>query len=258
MSREKNRQENQPESRHVIYGVMPVLEALRAGARRIDRILIAEGKPHQRIGEIRSLARSSDIACREVPRGVIEKTAGAGANHQGVLAFAASAEYAEADSVIRDLSVKDSCLCLLLDGIEDPHNLGAILRTAECAGVDAVFLPERRSAGLNETVAKTSAGAADLVTVARVTNLNRLIDELKEAGFWIAGADGEAEQNYSRQDWTGKWALVLGSEGAGISRLTREKCDVLVKIPVYGRIDSLNVSVAAGILLFEAVRQRKN
>lgn len=243
-------------SSDTIFGVMPVLEALRSGSRKIEKILIAEGKPHQRIREIRTLARESGVPCRPVPRSVIERASGRDANHQGVLAYAASAGYADADDLVRDLAGKAESLCLVLDGIEDPHNLGAIVRSAECAGVDAVFVPERRAAGLTDTVAKASAGAVELVNVARVTNVNRLIDDLKEAGFWIAGAAGEADLKHWDHNWKGKWAIVLGSEGSGIHRLTREKCDVLVKIPLYGRIDSLNVSVAAGVMLFEALRQR--
>ncbi|MCO6510151.1 MAG: 23S rRNA (guanosine(2251)-2'-O)-methyltransferase RlmB [Aridibacter famidurans] len=240
-----------------LYGVMPVLEALRSESGRVEKVLIAEGKPHQRIREIRALAREQGVPCRNVPRSVIERAVGREANHQGVLAYAASAGYADADDLIGKLAGKTASLCLVLDGIEDPHNLGAIIRSAECAGVDAVFVPERRAAGLTDTVAKASAGAVGFVNVARVTNVNRLIDELKEAGFWIAGAAGEASLIHSDHDWKGKWAIVLGSEGSGIHKLTREKCDVLVKIPLYGRIDSLNVSVAAGVLLFEAMRQRE-
>ncbi|QQS41543.1 MAG: 23S rRNA (guanosine(2251)-2'-O)-methyltransferase RlmB [Acidobacteriota bacterium] len=240
----------------VLFGVMPVLEALRSGSGRLEKVLIAEGKPHQRIREIKALAREQGVPCRSVPRSVIEREAGREANHQGVLAYAASAGYADADALIAELAEKSDPLCIVLDGIEDPHNLGAIIRSAECAGVDAVFVPERRAAGLTDTVAKASAGAVGLVNVARVTNVNRLIEDLKEAGFWIAGAAGESSVIHSDHDWKGKWAIVLGSEGSGIHKLTREKCDVLVKIPLYGRIESLNVSVAAGVLLFEAMRQR--
>lgn len=240
----------------VLFGVMPVLEALRSGSRKIEKVLIAEGRPHRKISEVRSLARERGVPCRPVPRSVIERAVGRDANHQGVVAYTASAGYADADALIKDLAGKTESLCLVLDGIEDPHNLGAIIRSAECAGVDAVFVPERRAAGLTDTVAKSSAGAVELVNVARVTNVNRLIDELKEAGFWVAGAAGEASEEHWDHDWKGKWVLVLGSEGSGIHKLTREKCDVLVKIPLYGRIESLNVSVAAGVLLFEAMRQR--
>ena len=148
-------------------------------------------------------------------------------------------------------------MLVLLDGVEDPRNLGAILRTVECAGADGVFLPERRAVGLNETVAKSSAGAIEHVRVAKVTNLNRLIDDLKSQSIWVVGTSGDADMNYSDWDWTQPSALVLGSEGSGLHRLVAENCDALVKIPMYGRIESLNVSVAAGVVLFEARRQRE-
>ena len=147
-------------------------------------------------------------------------------------------------------------LVLVLDGIEDPRNLGAILRTAECAGASGVFIPERRAAGLNETVAKASAGAVEYLPVARVTNLSVLIRQLKERNVWVVGTAADARSDYSEWDWTRPTAIVLGAEGSGLHRLVRENCDQLVKIPVHGRIESLNVSVASGIILYEALRQR--
>jgi 23S rRNA (guanosine2251-2'-O)-methyltransferase len=147
-------------------------------------------------------------------------------------------------------------LLVVLDGVEDPRNLGAILRTAECAGVDGVFIPERRAAGLNETVAKASAGAVEHLPVARATNLSRLIEQLKERNVWIVGTAGDASTSYTEWDWTRPSAVVLGGEGSGLHRLVREHCDVLVQIPVRGKIESLNVSVAAGVILYEALRQR--
>ena len=150
----------------------------------------------------------------------------------------------------------DAPLVVVVDGVEDPRNLGAILRTAECAGASGVFIPERRAAGLNNTVAKTSAGAVEYLSVARVTNLSRLIEQLKERNVWVVGAAADAAMNYTQWDWSRPTALVLGGEGAGLHRLVRERCDALVKIPVHGKIESLNVSVAAGVVLFEAARQR--
>ena len=147
-------------------------------------------------------------------------------------------------------------LAIILDGVEDPHNLGAVLRVAECGGVNGVFIPERRAVGLTEAVAKASAGAIEHVPVARVTNVSRLIDELKKRNVWVIGTGAKAEMLYTDWDWTRPSALVMGSEGSGLHRLVREKCDALVKIPVYGHIESLNVSVAAGIILYEALRQR--
>jgi 23S rRNA (guanosine2251-2'-O)-methyltransferase len=178
------------------------------------------------------------------------------------MARVAAARYKDAEDLIDELSAKigtdDPPLALGLDGIEDPRNLGAILRTAECSGVHGVFIPERRSVGLNETVAKAAAGALEYVPVARVTNLVRLIEQLKERNIWVVGASAEGESIYTDWNWTVPTVLFLGSEGAGLHRLVKEKCDALVRIPVHGRLDSLNVSVAAGVLLYEAQRQRMN
>jgi len=243
--------------RDLIYGVGPVAEALRSGGKGITEVFISESRQHGRTGEIRALARKCNLPVKSVPRKVLDEMAGHGANHQGVAAIRTSAGYADANELVSEIAADPAALCLVLDGVEDPHNLGAIIRTAECAGITAVFIPERRSAGLNETVSKTSAGAVEFVKVARVTNVNRLIEQLQDAGFWVVGAAGEADKTHFDWDWSGKIALVLGSEGGGLHRLTREKCDVLVKIPMYGRIGSLNVSVAAGVLMFEARRQRE-
>jgi 23S rRNA (guanosine2251-2'-O)-methyltransferase len=258
MARRTKKEGNKEGARagNVIYGISPVLEALRADGGRIERVLVAEGKQHQRIAEIKGLAREMNVPIRIVPRAVISGLLAKDANHQGVAAQKGSAGYADPDELIAEILADEMAICLVLDGIEDPHNLGAIIRTAECAGVKAVFIPDRRSAGLNDTVAKTSAGAVEFVKVARVTNVNRLIDDLKDHGFWIIGAAGEADSDHFKWDWNRRCALVLGSEGSGLHRLTREKCDMLVKIPMYGRIESLNVSVATGVLLFEALRQR--
>jgi len=183
-------------------------------------------------------------------------------HHQGVTARIAAPEYADADdlldAVTAQVGKRPEPLVLVLDGIEDPRNLGAILRAAECAGASGVFIPERRAAGLNETVAKASAGAVEYLSVARVTNLSVLIRQLKERNVWVVGAAGDVETSYCDWDWTRPSAIVLGAEGAGLHRLVRENCDALVKIPVHGKIESLNVSVAAGIILYEALRQRSN
>ena len=244
-----------PDSRSsAVYGVLPVLELLRANARRIDKIVIAEGVREHRLAEIVETAREKDIVVNLAPRENLNKIAGPGANHQGVLAFAAAAEYAEPDEILDSLDEK--ALLLILDGVEDPHNLGALLRVADCTGVDGILIPERRAVGLTETVAKSSAGAVEYVKVAKVANLNRLIEELKERNVWVVGTSVDAEMAYTEWDWTRPSALVLGGEGKGLHRLVAENCDVLVKIPMYGKIDSLNVSVAAGVILFEALRQR--
>ncbi|HEX8250158.1 MAG TPA: 23S rRNA (guanosine(2251)-2'-O)-methyltransferase RlmB [Pyrinomonadaceae bacterium] len=241
---------------NIIYGVLPVLESLRAGARRIEKIFVAEGAHENRLQEIFDLVRQSGIPFQKIPRQNLQKFVEPGTNHQGVVAFVAAAEYAGADKLIEEITTKENSLVVILDGVEDPRNLGAILRTVECAGADGVFIPERRAVGLTETVAKSSAGATEYVKVAKVGNLNRLIDELKENNIWIIGTSGEAKTDYTEWDWTRSCALVLGGEGKGLHRLTAEKCDVLVKIPLLGRIESLNVSVAAGVILYEAVRQR--
>jgi len=236
------------------YGVLPVLEALRANARRIDKIVIAEGAREKRFQEIFDLARSNGVRVDRVSREALDRLVEPSANHQGVIAFAASADYVDIDDLLDGAA--DLPLLVILDGVEDPRNLGAVLRSAECAGADGVIIPDRRAAGLTETVAKSSAGAIEYVKVAKTTNLNRLIEDLKERNIWVVGTSGDAATDYTDWDWTTPCALVLGAEGSGLHRLVAENCDVLVKIPMYGKIDSLNVSVAAGVILFEARRQR--
>lgn len=242
-----------------LYGVAPVLEALRAGQRPIEHITIAEGARPFRLRELLELAREAHIPIRRAPSRDLAHLTG-GANHQGVVAALAAARYANADHLLDALSARVGTsappLAVVLDGVEDPRNLGAILRTVECAGAHGVFIPERRAVGLTETVAKTAAGALEHVQVARVTNLIRLIEELKERNIWTVGSSAEAQTAYTAWDWTQPCALFLGGEGVGLHRLVRERCDMLVSIPLHGRITSLNVSVAAGIVLYEAIRQR--
>jgi 23S rRNA (guanosine2251-2'-O)-methyltransferase len=244
-----------PDSR-LIYGMLPILEALRANARRIEKILLAEGAREHRIAEIIDLARAAHVPFQKVSRESLAKLIAPGANHQGVVAFTAAADYRDADALLAAIAAKEKPLVLILDGVEDPRNLGAILRVAECAGADGTFIPEHRAAGLTETVVKTSAGATEYTPIGKVKNLNRLIEELKRNNIWVVGTSGEAGTNYADWDWTQPCALVLGSEGKGLHRLVAENCDALVKIPMQGKIESLNVSVAAGVILFEAVRQR--
>ena len=243
-------------SRNLIFGMLPILEALRANSRRIEKILIADGAREHRLSEIMDLARAAHVPFQKVSRESLSKLVEPGANHQGVIAFTASADYADADELLAKITAKENSLVLILDGVEDPRNLGAILRAAECAGVDGTFIPEHRAASLTETVVKTSAGATEYTPIAKVKNLNRLIEELKKNNIWVVGTSGDAETNYADWDWKGACALVLGSEGKGLHRLVAENCDALVKIPMQGKIESLNVSVAAGVILFEAVRQR--
>ena len=242
---------------YVIYGVMPVLEILRASAGRIRKIAVSNARSDQHTSEILDVAKRSGVPVNRLARSEIAELVPAGVNHQGIAAFVKTAEYASADDIIKKAENDPNAMFLVLDGIEDPRNLGAILRTAECAGVTGIFLPERRAAGLTDTAVKSAAGAAALVDVAKVKNQNRLIEELKSKGIWVVGAAGDGELEYSEWDFCQKTAIVLGSEGKGLHRLTAEKCDILVKIPMSGRISSLNVSVAAGVLLYEAVRQRK-
>ncbi len=244
----------EPRPDNVIYGLLPVLEALRAEHRRVDRVIVADGTRGARFSEILDLCRTLGIRFDHAPRETFLKYVARDANTQGVIAFAASADYVRLDEILDNAA--DPPLIVVLDGVEDPRNFGAILRAAECAGVDGVIIPERRSVGLTETVAKSSAGATEYVKVAKVGNLNRLIEELKKRDIWVVGTSIDTDISYTDWDWTRPSALVLGGEGSGLHRLVAENCDALVKIPMYGRIDSLNVSVAAGVLLFEARRQR--
>jgi 23S rRNA (guanosine2251-2'-O)-methyltransferase len=243
-----------------IYGLAPVLEALRSNARPVEQITIAEGAHHFRLRELLSKAREMNIPVRHAPRAELQRMAGEGANHQGVIAAIAAARYADKDELMEALSARigtsEPPLAVILDGVEDPRNLGAILRTVECVGAHAVFIPERRAVGLTETVAKAAAGALERVRIARVQNLVRLVEELKERNIWTVGTSADAGMNYTEWDWTIPSAVVFGGEGAGLHRLVRERCDALVCIPVRGHITSLNVSVAAGVLLYEALRQR--
>jgi 23S rRNA (guanosine2251-2'-O)-methyltransferase len=249
------------EATNKIYGLMPVVEALRAGRRNLESITIAEGARHERLGELLQLAKQARVPIHRVPRVTLDRTDGS-VNHQGVIARVAAARYRDADDLLEALAAKAQTesppLVLGLDGVEDPRNFGAILRTAECAAVDAVFIPERRATGLTETVAKAAAGAVEYVPVARVTNLVRLIEQLKERNIWVVGAAAEATSDYSAWNWEMPTAIFLGGEGSGLHRLVKERCDALVRIPVLGHLESLNVSVVAGILLYEALRQRKS
>jgi 23S rRNA (guanosine2251-2'-O)-methyltransferase len=247
-------------SRTKIYGLAPVLEALRSESRPIEQITIAEGAQHFRLRELLTRARELGVPVRHAPRAELQRMAGLDANHQGVIAVVAAARYADEYELIEALSARVGTpappLAVLLDGVEDPRNLGAILRTVECVGAHAVFIPERRAVGLTETVAKAAAGALERVAVARVQNLVRLVEELKQRNIWTVGTSADAAMDYTEWDWTIPSAVVFGGEGAGLHRLVRERCDALVRIPVRGHINSLNVSVAAGVVLYEALRQR--
>jgi 23S rRNA (guanosine2251-2'-O)-methyltransferase len=233
--------------------VLPVLEALRAGARRIDRIVIAEGARDARLRKVIEAARQAGVPVRREPRVALDRLTST-ANHQGVVAVASGATYSDAVSLLN--LVSPATIFILLDGIEDPHNLGAIIRTAECGGATAVIVPERRAAHITDAVAKTSAGAVEHLPVARVTNLASFIEELKERNVWVVGVESSGAMVYTDFDYRGALALVFGGEGRGLHRLVRERCDAVVSIPMRGKVSSLNVSVAVGVVLFEALKQR--
>ncbi len=211
-SKTENQRPKTEQSANIIFGVLPVLEALRAANRRIEKIVVADGAQEKRLAEILFLARQHGVSFQKTPRENLSKYVENGANHQGVIAFVASADYYSTDKLLSEIYGKVEAggkpLIVILDGIEDPRNLGAILRTIECAGADGVFIPERRAVGLTETVAKSSAGAIEYVKVAKVTNLNRLIDELKEHNIWVIGTSGEAETDYTNWDWRVPCALI--------------------------------------------------
>lgn len=236
-----------------IYGVLPVLEALRAGARRIDRILIAEGSRDSRLRDVLEAARRARVPIRNEPRVSLDRLTH-NANHQGVVAITSAASFADVEDLLKHLSPKT--LFILLDGVEDPHNLGAIIRTAECGGASAVIIPERRAVHLTDAVAKSSAGAIEHLPVARITNLASFITELKKRNVWVIGVESSGTMAYNKFDFREATALVFGGEGGGLHRLVRERCDAVVSIPMHGKVASLNVSVAVGIVLFEAVAQR--
>jgi 23S rRNA (guanosine2251-2'-O)-methyltransferase len=225
---------------------------LRAG-RPLDRVLVVRDSKNRRLQPIIDECRRLGVPLRFEPRAALDRLAQGGA-HQGVVAEAASKPYAKLGEVLDALDHPG--LLVVLDGVEDPHNLGAILRSAHAAGADAVLLPERRSASLTETVAKAAAGALEYLAVVRVPNINQTLENLKKADYWIYGLDEHGRQDYDAPDYSGNVALVLGGEGKGLHELTAKRCDFLVRIPVVGRIASLNVSVAAGIVLFEAQRKR--
>jgi 23S rRNA (guanosine2251-2'-O)-methyltransferase len=236
----------------VIFGVNPVLEALRGGRRSVERIAIARGARLHRFEELMSAARVAGVPVARQPAEALDRAAG-GRSHQGVVAWVGAARYASLEAVIARMAERP--LVVLLDGVEDPHNLGAIVRTAECAGAAGIVVPERGAAGLTDVVAKASAGALEHIPVARVTNLVAAMEELKNAGAWVVGFDAKAPTAYTAYDFTGPKGLVFGGEGRGLRRLVAERCDLLLSIPLFGSVASLNVSVSVGVVLFEARRQ---
>ena len=248
-------QEFENEARNdLIEGRNAVMEALRAG-RTIDKIFIAKGDVDKTLGHIASKARSAGIVVTEADRRKLDAMSQTHA-HQGVIALCAVKEYSTIEDMLAIAAERGEAPFLVLcDEISDPHNLGAIIRTAECAGVHGVIIPKRRSVGLSYTVGKASAGAIEYMRVARVTNIAALIDDLKSKGVWVYGADMNGT-DYQKCNFSGACAIVIGNEGKGISRLVREKCDVIVSLPMKGQINSLNASVAAGIIMYSAMKDR--
>ncbi len=237
---------------NMLLGLNPVREALKSG-RPVDKVLLAQGDRSPRTAEIAGLAREKGVPVMKVDRARLDTLSG-NARHQGVLAFVAAREYSTVEEILGGAG--DLPLLLLLDEINDPHNLGAVLRTAEAAGVNGVVIPRRRSVSLTPAVARVSAGAVEYVPVARVANLVQTIEMLKERGLWVVGADAGGPELYWQARLDGPLALVVGGEDKGLGRLVREKCDLLVRLPMMGRINSLNASVAAALLMYEALRQR--
>ena len=247
--------ERDAEADGLIEGRNAVTEALRAGT-PIDKIFIARGETDKTLGHIASTARAAGVVVVEADRRKLDYMSATKA-HQGVIALAAVREYASVEDILSAARERgEAPLLVVCDEISDPHNLGAIIRTAECVGAHGVIIPKRRSAGLTAVVDKTSAGALEHMAVARVPNLAAAIETLKKNGLWIYGTAAEGANELWKTDLTGPACIVIGSEGTGISRLVREKCDFLVSIPLRGQISSLNASAAAAVLLYEALRQR--
>jgi len=239
-----------------LTGIHAVKEALEA-ARPLEYLLVAKGRQDTRAEEIVQLARRHGIPVRFEERGQLDRAAGT-RDHQGVVAIGATRAASTFEDILANATKErgNPGLIVLLDGVEDPHNLGAIIRTALAAGAHGVVIPERRAAGLTDTVARASAGALAHLPVAKVTNLVRTMEALKEAGYWLVGLDERADKNYTEVDYTSPTGIVLGGEGGGLHELTRKRCDFLVALPTAGPVKSLNVSVASGVVLFEALRQR--
>lgn len=238
-----------------IFGINAVTEALKARGRAFEWVGLAKERHDLRLQKLIQEFRHNSIPVRFLPRVELDRMAGT-ASHQGVVAVTSSKQYQDLDDLI---SAKrgEYALIVVLDGVEDPHNLGAILRTADAAGADGVVIPDRRAAGVTGSVAKVSAGASEHLPIAKVTNISRSLEDLKAKEFWIVGLDERGKQSYVSVDYKMNCAIVLGAEGKGLHDLVAKKCDFLVSIPMLGKVSSLNVSVAAGVVLYEVVRQRR-
>lgn len=244
-------------STDIIEGRNPIMEALKSG-REIDKILVARGDKNGSIIKIISEAKSRGIVIQETDRAKLDSLSNT-QNHQGVVAYVAAAGYVSVEDILNSAKEKgEAPFIVIADEITDPHNLGSLLRTANAAGVHGIIIPKRRSAGLNSVVAKTSAGAVEFTPVAKVSNIGSTIDKLKKENIWVVGADMDGDKTIYNQDFSGAIAIVVGSEGNGISRIVKEKCDFLVQIPMFGEITSLNASVAGALMIYEAVRRRIN
>ena len=239
----------------VLYGIHAVSEALKSGARRFDYVGIARERHDQRMQRLIDDCRASGVQVRFLPREQLDRTANTNM-HQGVIAVTTSKQYADVDALLEQRRGEHTFL-VVLDGIEDPHNLGALIRTADGAGVDGIIIPERRAAGLTGTAVKASAGASEHLPIARVTNISRTLDELKERNVWTVGLDERGAQSYDQLNYQMDCAIVLGAEGKGLHDLVRRRCDFLVSIPMLGHVPSLNVSVAGAVVMYEVARQRR-
>ncbi|WP_085993703.1 23S rRNA (guanosine(2251)-2'-O)-methyltransferase RlmB [Oceanobacillus senegalensis] len=238
----------------MIIGKNPVIEALKSG-RSVNKVLISEQMNQSTHGKFQHLSKQAGTILQKVPKSKLDQLTNE--NHQGVIAYVASYQYASLDHLFQYAKDKgEQPFFIILDELEDPHNLGSILRTADATGAHGVIIPKRRSVGLTATVAKTAAGAMEHIPVARVTNIANTIDELKEKNIWVVGTEAEATEDYRRLDGTLPIALVIGNEGKGISRLVKKKCDWTVSLPMRGKVSSLNASVACSLLLYEVYRKR--
>ena len=239
-----------------IVGRNPVIEYLQHRARYVEKIWIAEGNTHSRIRHIISQAKRAGVPVKRCTRRELDRLEPS-VPHQGVIALVNLTHYTDLSSVLAQIQSNESdALLVMLDGVQDPRNLGAVLRTADAANVDAVLIPKNRAVGITPAVHKASAGASEHVPIVRVTNIAQTVDLLKKEGIWVVGSAGDAPSSYTNANFSIPLCLVLGSEGEGIRRLVKEKCDYLVHLPMLGKIESLNVSVAAGVLLYEVLRQR--
>lgn len=251
-TREKVKEQNEYQDQ--VEGRNSVMELLESG-KDINKVFIAKGEKHGSINKIIALAKERKLVIVEVEKSKLNQMAQT-ENHQGVIAIVPPFEYCDVEDILQEAKNKgEDPFIVLLDGIEDPHNLGSIIRTAETAGVHGIIIPKRRAASVNSTVNKVSAGAVEHMKIARVNNINDTINYLKENGVWICGTDMHTKTNYYEQDLKGPVAVVIGSEGFGMSRLVKENCDFLIKIPMQGKVTSLNAAVSAGIVIYEVVKQ---